>query len=43
VPPLPPMGAGEIEVGEQEEPEQGAPGDDDAPPADAPRTRGRAR
>ena len=43
VPPLPPMGAGEIEVGEQEEPEQGAPSDDDAPPADAPRTRGRAR
>jgi hypothetical protein len=43
VPPLPPMGAGEIEVGEQEEPEQGASGDDDAPPADAPRTRGRAR
>jgi|SRR5688572_11192249 len=43
VPPLPPMGAGEIEVGEQEEPEQGASSDDDAPPADAPRTRGRAR
>jgi hypothetical protein len=43
VPPLPPMGAGEIEVGEQEEPEQGASSDDDAPPPDAPRTRGRAR
>jgi hypothetical protein len=43
VPPLPPMGAGEIEVGEQEEQEQGASSDGDAPPADAPRTRGRAR
>jgi hypothetical protein len=43
VPPLPPMGAGEIEVGEQEEPEQGASSGDDAPPADASRTRGRAR
>ena len=42
VPPLPPMGAGEIEVGEQEEAGQGGSSDDDAPPADAPR-RGRAR
>jgi hypothetical protein len=43
LPPLPPMGAGDIEVGEQEEPEQGASGGDDAPPPDARRTRGRAR
>jgi hypothetical protein len=43
VPPLPPMGAGEIEVGEQEEPEQGASSDDAAAPAEAPRTRGRTR
>lgn len=42
VPPLPPMGAGEIEVGEQEEPEAGA-APADAPQADAPRTRGKAR
>lgn len=42
VPPLPPMGAGEIEVGEQEEPEAG-PAPADAPQADAPRTRGEAR
>jgi hypothetical protein len=42
VPPLPPMGTGEIEVGEQEQPAQGDSNDDEAP-ADAPRTRGRAR
>ena len=42
VPPPPPMGAGEIEVGDQDEPpEQGA-ASDDAPP-EAPKTRGRAR
>ena len=37
VPPLPPMGTGEIEVGEQEDQEAG-PGS-----ADAPKTRGRGR
>ena len=42
VPPLPPMGAGEIEVGEQEEPEAGA-APDGAPEADAPKTRGKSR
>lgn len=43
VPPPPPMGAGEIEVGDQAEPpEQGA-ASDDAPPPEAPKTRGRAR
>jgi len=42
VPPLPPMGTGEIEVGDQEEPEAGA-GSADAPQADAPKTRGRSR
>ena len=42
VPPLPPMGTGEIEVGEQEEQEPGA-GSADAPQADAPKTRGRSR
>ena len=43
VPPLPPMGAGEIDVGDQEEPEQGASSEEGEPPAEAPRTRGRAR
>jgi hypothetical protein len=42
VPPLPPMGAGEIEVGDQEEPEAGAT-PDGSPQADAPRTRGKTR
>ena len=41
VPPLPPMGAGEIEVGDQEEPEAAAGPGDDAPPADATNGRGR--
>ena len=41
VPPLPPMGTGEIEVGDQEQ-EAGA-GSADAPEADAPKTRGRGR
>jgi hypothetical protein len=39
VPPLPPMGAGEIEVGEQEEPDVAEPEDD--APADAAKSRGR--
>jgi hypothetical protein len=42
VPPPPPMGTGEIEVGDQEEPEAGAK-PDDAPQTEAPRTRGKAR
>jgi hypothetical protein len=42
VPPLPPMGTGEIEVGEQEEPQAGAPAGE-APPADAPKGRGKRR
>ena len=37
MPPLPPMGTGEIEVGEPDEPDQ------DAAREDAPKTRGRAR
>ena len=41
VPPLPPMGTGEIEVGDQEQ-EAGA-GSADAPAADAPKTRSRGR
>ncbi|HEX7236651.1 MAG TPA: hypothetical protein VF405_06790 [Gammaproteobacteria bacterium] len=42
VPPPPPMGAGEIEVGEQDEPpEQGA-SSDNAPPTETPKRRGRA-
>lgn len=41
VPPLPPMGTGEIEVGDQDEPEAGA-DSTDAPQADSPETRGRA-
>jgi hypothetical protein len=40
VPPLPPMGTGEIEVGEQQEQDAGSA---DAPQADAPKTRGRGR
>jgi hypothetical protein len=40
VPPLPPMGAGEIEVGEQEEPDA-APGADEEAAAEAPKSRGR--
>jgi hypothetical protein len=40
VPPPPPMGAGEIEVGDQEEPDAAAdPGE--SAPADAPKSRGR--
>jgi hypothetical protein len=42
VPPLPPMGTGEIEVGDQKDSEAGAP-PADAPQADAPKTRGRGR
>ena len=41
VPPLPPMGTGEIEVGEQEEQEAAPAGE--APPADAPKGRGKRR
>jgi len=40
VPPLPPMGAGEIEVGEQEEP-SATPTAEDAPPADSGEASGR--
>ena len=40
VPPLPPMGAGEIEVGDQEEPDAASEPDNDAP-VDAPKSRGR--
>ena len=43
VPPLPPMGPGDIEVGDQEEPEAGGAPADDTRPADAPKSRGRAR
>ena len=42
VPPVPPMGTGEIEVGEPDEPGQDA-AREDAPPPDEPETRGRAR
>src|SRR5262245_30831471 len=42
VPPLPPMGKGEIEVGEPDEPGQDA-AREDAPPPEAPKTRGRAK
>jgi hypothetical protein len=42
VPPLPPMGTGEIEVGDQDEPEAGT-GSTDVPQSDSPKTRGRAR
>ena len=42
VPPLPPMGTGDIEVGDQEEPEAGA-APEDASQADAPKTRGKGR
>jgi hypothetical protein len=42
VPPLPPMGTGEIEVGEPDEPGQDA-ARGDAPPPDEPKTRGRAK
>jgi hypothetical protein len=41
VPPLPPMGAGEIEVGDQEEPAEAAGPAEDGQPADAPKSRGR--
>ena len=41
VPPLPPMGAGEIEVGEQDEPDEVSEAGEDAPPAEAPKSRGR--
>src|SRR5688572_24220474 len=41
VPPLPPMGAGEIEVGDQEEPDAAAETREDAPPADTTNRRGR--
>jgi hypothetical protein len=40
VPPPPPMGTGEIEVGEPEEPGQHS-GPEDAPPPDASKSRGR--
>jgi uncharacterized protein DUF6491 len=43
VPPLPPMGTGEIEVGDQEEPEGADAAPADASEADAPRTRGKSR
>jgi len=42
IPPPPPMGTGDIEVGDQEEPGAGAKADD-APETEAPRTRGKAR
>ena len=42
VPPLPPMGTGEIEVGEPDEPGQDA-AREDAPPPDEPKSRGRAK
>jgi len=42
IPPPPPMGTGDIEVGDQEEPGAGAK-PDDAPQAEAPRTRGKPR
>jgi hypothetical protein len=42
VPPLPPMGTGEIEVGEPDEPGQDA-AREDAPPPDEPKTSGRAK
>jgi len=39
VPPLPPMGTGDIEVGDPDEPQ----GTDAAPPPEAPKSRGRAK
>ena len=39
VPPLPPMGTGDIEVGDPDE----SPGEGAAPPPDAPKSRGRAK
>lgn len=41
VPPLPPMGTGEIEVGEPDDPADAA--RDSTPPPDAPKSRGRAK
>ncbi|HET7608509.1 MAG TPA: DUF6491 family protein [Gammaproteobacteria bacterium] len=45
LPPLPPMGTGEIEVGEQDEPDEPEAGaaDGEAPPADEPKGRGKRR
>lgn len=43
VPPVPPMGTGEIEVGEPDEPTGQDAAREDAPPPDEPKTRSRAR
>ncbi|HXS80052.1 MAG TPA: DUF6491 family protein [Gammaproteobacteria bacterium] len=43
VPPLPPMGTGDIEVGDQEEQQEAGAESADAPQADAPKTRSRGR
>ena len=43
VPPLPPMGTGDIEVGEPDDPAGQDAAREDAPPPDAPKSRGRAK
>ena len=43
VPPLPPMGTGEIEVGEPDDQAGQDAASKDAPPSDAPKSRGRAK